>query len=105
MAEGGLQIPPVTLFDIEAGTQKMNLGPNWDQWLCRFENFLTALDIEGEETDGRKISLLLHFLTIPDNGTTYQHAKTKLNAHFQPQVNDEYEKASFRQLKQKSLNP
>ena len=40
------------------------------------------------------------FETLDDTGTTYDEAKTALNAHFQPQVNVTYQRHLFRKSSQ-----
>ncbi len=47
-------LPPFLSFDI---TDQVSLGPSWEKWLNRFENFLTALNVTN---DARKKALLLH---------------------------------------------
>ena len=101
-------IPPIAIFDDECGTEKTNLGPKWDRWLMRFENYLVALGVDDNKM---KRSTLLHlvgprtfdeFMTIPNTGgeADYATCKQKLTDHFKPQVNIEYEICKFRRLRQ-----
>ena len=91
----GLQIPPVREFqpDAELGA---SLASKWRTWLADFEMFSTA---SGITTTTRKRSLLLYlagsrvreiFQHLPDvgNADDYDTAKTKLNTHFEPSVNE-----------------
>lgn len=102
-------------FNVHAG----NVGVRWQKWIKRFNNFLTA---SGITCDERKEALLLHcigeeifdlFSSLPEppqqiDPTTnnpiqiskYDKAILKLNKHFSPQVNIEYEIYNFRQAKQ-----
>ena len=63
------------------------------------------------ESDDRKKAMLLHtvgpkthdtFLSLLDQGTTYNEAKHALTNYFMPKVSLEYEKAVFKSLRQKS---
>ncbi|XP_064631694.1 uncharacterized protein LOC135489983 [Lineus longissimus] len=102
MAEAALNIPAIDTFDNFLGEGRASAGPKWDKWLLRFENYLLALNITD---DGRKRALLLHlvgpttfeeFQTLPNTGTNYATARTKLTNHFKPKVNKEYERIQFR---------
>jgi hypothetical protein len=105
MAES-LNIPAIETFDQILGDERSGAGPHWDRWLRRFENYIAALNVAD---DGRKRALLLHlvgprtfedFQTIPNTGTTYATARTKLTNFFKPKVNVEYERIQFRIQKQ-----
>ena len=100
-----LQLPSVPTFDSEIA-DGTGLGPKWDRWLARFENYLLATGITN---DARQRAILLHsvgpetfdkFQTISDTGTTYVAAKEKLTAYLKPKVNLEYERSVFRRIKQ-----
>lgn len=102
-------------FNVHAG----NVGVRWQKWIKRFNNFLTA---SGITCDERKEALLLHcigedifdlFSSLPEPPqqtdpitnnaiqlSKYDKAILKLNKHFSPQVNMEYEIYNFRQAKQ-----
>ncbi|CAG9768515.1 unnamed protein product [Ceutorhynchus assimilis] len=105
----------VEVFNLHGG----NVGIRWQKWLKRFDNFLIAAGITSDE---RKEFMLLHcigeevfdiFLSLPDpqvpidpntnapvNLAKYDKAKLKLNNHFSPKVNTEFEIFNFRQAKQ-----
>lgn len=96
-----------------------NVGARWQKWIKRFNNFLTT---SGITCDERKEALLSHYVwedtfdlysSLPeppqhrDPATNnqiqiskYDKAILKLNKHFSPQVNIEYEIYNFRQAKQ-----
>ena len=96
-----LNVPCVNPFDCEIGTRETNVGVKWDKLVMRFENYILAVNIES---DDRKKAMLLHtvgpkthdtFLSLPDQGTTYDEAKRALTNYFKPKVSLEYEKAVF----------
>ncbi|XP_055844353.1 uncharacterized protein K02A2.6-like [Episyrphus balteatus] len=116
--EGG-RIPFFNLND-----DPTNAGDRWKKWIARFENFLTASDINNVE---RQKALLLHyagedvfeiFHNLPKLTTTtkervdekgartrvemdcFEIAKQKLSNYFSPKTNIEFEIFSFRQAKQ-----
>ena len=83
-------IPTITTFDENVGD--LDPGSVGDKWLCRFENYLAALNITN---DSRKRSMLLHFVgensfdtfqTLPDTGDTYDTAVESLTAHYKPKL-------------------
>ena len=85
-------------------------GPRWTKWKKRFENFLTAMNVNEPK---RQRALLLHdigeatydiFDTLPETGEAndYKMAIEKLSAHFTPKKNIDYEVYLFRQEKQRS---
>ena len=103
-----VNVPCVLPFDVEIGESQAALGPKWDKWLLRFENYMTVIAIQE---DGQKKALLLHavggntfdiFMSLADHGTTYNHAKAALTNYFKPKVNKEYERAVFRRLRQET---
>ena len=102
------KIPPVPFFDSVIGDERTQMGPKWDRWLLRLENYMIA---ENITTDARKRATLLHyvgektfedFLTLPNTGNDYKTAKDKLTDHFKPQVFTEYSKAVFRNMRQET---
>ena len=103
-----VNVPCVLSFDVEIGESQAALGPKWDKWLLRFENYMTVIAIQE---DGQKKALLLHavggntfdiFMSLAEHGTTYNHAKAALTNYFKPKVNKEYERAVFRRLRQET---
>ena len=42
-------------FDVES--EPSSVGPRWTKWLQRFDNYITAMNING---DARQKALLLH---------------------------------------------
>ena len=83
-----------------------NLNKAWEQYLKRFDYYLKAANITKDE---QKRALLLHisgsevqdiFETFEDQGTTYQHAVTKLSAYFKPKKNISYERHVFHKAQQ-----
>lgn len=103
-----LNVPCIQPFESELSDSDASLGPKWDKWLLRFENYLSAIAVNDE---GQKRALLLHavgstifdiFVNLPNRGTTYEQAKTALTAYFKPKVNREYERAVFRRMRQES---
>ena len=83
-----------------------NLNKAWEQYLKRFDYYLKAANITKDE---QKRALLLHisgsevqdiFETFEDQGTTYQHALTKLSAYFKPKKNISYERHVFHKAQQ-----
>ena len=97
--------PPFPKFDV---ADQSSVGQRWKKWVQRFENFVLAM---GITRDDRKRAMMLHysgedvyniFDTLTDTGdvNAYETAKTKLEEHFNPQKNVEYEIYKFRQEKQ-----
>lgn len=84
-------------------------SPRWKTWVSRLDNYFTAT----RETDGTiKRSWLLHFVGdeiyklfehLPNTGpaTDYDTAVRALNAHFDPQLNPDYERFKLRQARQR----
>ena len=80
----------------------------WERYLKRFDNFVVA---KGITHDARKKCLLLHVAgeyvfdvadALTDEELTYAAQKNKLNEHFAPKRNVEYEIFMFRQAAQES---
>ena len=82
-----LQIPP-----FECDNDPTTIGPRWERWINRFENYLTAVNITN---DARWKALLLHLggervHDIYDNDTlssaddNYTAAKDNLDTYFKP---------------------
>ena len=99
-------LPHFEKFDISETT---TLGTRWEEWVERFELFITAMAIAD---DTRRRAMLLHyagaevhriFKTLIDTGNAaaYETAKNKLTEYFKPSVNTEYEKYIFHELKQR----
>ena len=80
-----------------------SVGPRWEGWLARFENFLVATNIEE---DGWRRAQLLHltggdvFEGLAAQPTTCKEAKEALTTHFSPMRNREFEIFRFRSVKQ-----
>ena len=63
----------------------------FETWLKIFENYLFAIDMEGEKwPNNQQRAVLLHsvvteaqriFYTLPETGTTYAHAVAALRSH------------------------
>ncbi len=96
-------LPPFPHFNT---SEHFGLGPRWERWLNRFENFLIALNIT---TDVRKKALLLHYAgegvyevyeTLREAADDYDAVKTKLTIHFKPLKHTQYHVWEFRQAKQ-----
>ena len=80
----------------------------WERYLKRFDNYVVA---KGITHDARKKCLLLHVAAeyvfdvadaLTDEELTYAALKNKLNEHFAPKRNVEYEIFMFRQVAQES---
>ena len=80
----------------------------WERYLKRFDNYVVA---KGITHDARKKCLLLHVAgeyvfdvadALTDEELTYAALKTKLNEHFAPKRNVEYEIFMFRQASQET---
>ena len=84
-----------------------SVGPRWETWLARFDNYLIAANITEDE---RQRAQLLHgggedvfdvYLTFDSSSiTSYNDLKDALTAHFSPKRNREYEIYLFRLEKQ-----
>ena len=70
-----------------------SVGPRWERWVARFENYLVATKIED---DDRKRAQLLHvggsdvfdvFLGLATQPTSYDETKEALDNHFAPKRN------------------
>ncbi|XP_065190696.1 uncharacterized protein K02A2.6-like [Sycon ciliatum] len=91
-------------FDLEPPE---SVGPRWEKWLARFDNYLIAANITEDE---RQRAQLLHgggedvfdvYLTFDSSSiTSYDDLKDALTAHFSPKRNREYEVYLFRREKQ-----
>ena len=102
MAEARIDIPPLRAFD--PLTEPNSVGQRWKLWKKRFETYLAALGITDNT---RKRALLLYqageatqeiFETLPGTGNAddYTTAMTKLDQHFQPKRNVDFEIFKFR---------
>ncbi len=108
-----MSLPSFEAFD--AINDQLSVGGRWTKWVCRFENFLTAMAINDEP---RKLALLLHFAgphvhdiyktldhtrneTAGVRETTLQQAIRVLTAHFNPKSNRQYAVHEFRKAEQK----
>ena len=96
-------LAPFTLGPAES------VGPRWERWVARFENYLLAANVTAE---ARKKAQLLHlagedvfevYLSFgsPSN-LTFQETKARLTAHFLPKRNKEYKVFKFRSSRQSS---
>ncbi|XP_055604197.1 uncharacterized protein K02A2.6-like [Uranotaenia lowii] len=117
----GMHMQP---FDYASHTD--DAGIEWQKWIRSFETMIRASRIEDEDW---KKDLLLHYAgpnvqqlfdTLPEvpgtemrgpllniehytpNMTSYEEAKTKLNAFFLPKENSTYERHLLRQMKQRA---
>lgn len=100
-----LEVHPLPPFD--PTSDPTSVDQRWKTWSKRFETYLVALNITE---DKQKRALLLYqagqatqeiFETLQDTGDTYEAAKTKLDSHFAPKKNVDYEIFQFRQAAQK----
>ncbi|KAI2643843.1 Retrovirus-related Pol polyprotein from transposon 17.6 [Labeo rohita] len=81
-------------------------------WRKIFENYLLAINATGGSwSDARKRAVLLHslgtegqrlFYTLPDTGTTFEHAMNALEDYFMPKVNTVVARHRFRQCSQRA---
>lgn len=103
-----LQFPQFPQFSFGDSSDQTNVGPRWEKWLGRLENFFVAFDIKD---DTRKRAMLLHFAgesvsdifnTLSDTGEEkdYKKAKDSLTKYFLPTKNTEFEVYKFRQARQ-----
>ena len=107
-------LPEFPSFDLN--NEPTSLGQHWKEYLARFGNLLVALDISQPQ---QKRALLLHyagtavqdvFETLPclksddqqeeEEQEEYTEAVNRLNTHFNPRKNVEYEVYVFRQARQ-----
>ncbi|TKS65153.1 Retrovirus-related Pol polyprotein from transposon 17.6 [Collichthys lucidus] len=101
MAGNTAALPP---FDTE--TDPSSVGPRWNKWVQRFENYTTAMNITG---DARLKALLLHIAgervydiydTLAAEGDKYADTKQKLSGYFSPKKNIQYQVYIFRKATQ-----
>ncbi|KAG5892038.1 hypothetical protein JTB14_029668 [Gonioctena quinquepunctata] len=102
----------IECFNVHSGIE--NIGARWEKWIKRLDNFLIAAGIVD---DDRKEAMLLHcmgeeifeiYCALPnpqatqknENLSKYEKAKLKVNEHFIPRMNEEFEIFYFRQAKQ-----
>ena len=86
--------------------QNTNLSSAWNNYIKRFEYYLSASGVTKEE---QKKALLLHlageevqdiFETLGEDYVTYKDAKDALTSYFEPKKNVSYERHNFRQATQ-----
>ena len=91
-------------FDVES--EPSSVGPRWTKWLQRFDNYITAMNING---DARQKALLLHLAgervhdiydTLAANQDKFSDAKRKLSTYFEPKKNVQYQIYMFRKAVQ-----
>lgn len=91
-------------FDTE--TDPGSVGPRWNKWLQRFENYTTAMNITG---DARLKALLLHIAgervhdiydTLATEDDKYADTKQMLSGYFSPKKNVQYQVYIFRKAVQ-----
>ena len=96
-------LPPFPSFDV---TDQVSLGPSWEKWLNRFENFLIALNVNN---DARKKALLLHYAgeavydiydTLQSDDDDYPAVRHKLSVHFKPLKLTQFRVFTFRKTEQ-----
>uniref|UniRef100_A0AAQ4Q6X4 Gypsy retrotransposon integrase-like protein 1 n=1 Tax=Gasterosteus aculeatus aculeatus TaxID=481459 RepID=A0AAQ4Q6X4_GASAC len=101
MAGNTATLPP---FDTE--TDPGSVGPRWNKWVQRFENYTTAMNITG---DARLKALLLHIAgervhdiydTLSAEDDKYAETKQKLSGYFSPKKNVQYQVYIFRKMVQ-----
>ena len=101
-------MPSLYFPTFDARVDPSSTGQRWTEYIDRFDNFLTAMEIDDPK---RQRALLLHFSgeevyrvfkTLPDTGEAndYRTAVTKLTTCFQPKMNIEFERYTFRQANQ-----
>jgi hypothetical protein len=80
----------------------------WAVWIQDFDWYLVGMGIAD---DGRKKAILLHaagravraiYGTVAEAADTYDEAKAKLTAHFEPQRNSAFERYLFGQVMQRA---
>ena len=96
-------VKSLNLFDLEPPE---SVGPHWEKWLARFDNYLIAANITE---DKRQRAQLLHdgggdvfdvYFTFDSSSiTSYDDLKDALTAYFSPKCNREYEIYLFRREK------
>ena len=104
----------VTLIEVFDLDNPNNLGPRWDKWIKRLDQYFSAYGITD---DGKMLNTLFLFAgerlsevyeTLPDlseeettaANTEYKKAREKLKKHFNPQRNTMVETFNFRTSKQ-----
>ena len=107
MATARIYVSPLPPFD--PVSDPTSVGQRWTQWKRRFETYLVAANVKD---DAQQRALLLYqagaatediFETLPvaeDEAKDYKTALAKLDAHFAPQKNIDFETFQFRQAKQ-----
>ncbi|XP_065182317.1 uncharacterized protein LOC135813027 [Sycon ciliatum] len=91
-------------FDLEPPE---SVGPCWEKWLARFDNYLIAANITEDERQRAQLlpgggeDVFDVYLTFDSSSITrYNDLKDALTAHFSPKRNREYEIYLFRREKQ-----
>lgn len=91
-------------FDVES--EQSSVGPRWTKWLQRFDNYSTAMNING---DARQKALQLHLAgerihdiydTLAANKDKFSDVKLKLSDYFEPKKNVQYQIYMFRKTVQ-----
>ena len=107
MATARIDVSPLPPFD--PVSDPTSVGQRWTQWKRRFETYLVAANVKD---DAQQRALLLYqagaatqdiFETLPvaeDEAKDYKTALAKLDAHFAPQKNVDFETFQFCQAKQ-----
>ncbi|XP_053384619.1 uncharacterized protein K02A2.6-like [Mercenaria mercenaria] len=104
MATRRLDLPTPKPFKVLG--QNTNLSSTWDNYMKRFEYYLSASGITKDE---QKKALLLHlggeeiqdiYETMTCDRTTYQNTVDALTRYFNPKKNIAYERHIFRQASQ-----
>ena len=98
----------INQFNINA--EPSNVGPRWRKWLGRFETYLIAINIDADERKkalllylaGEEVEELYNTIKPAEQAEDFAHVKERLTAHFDPQVNEEYERFVFRGTSQDS---
>ncbi|XP_070557464.1 uncharacterized protein [Ptychodera flava] len=99
-------LPSMPAFPVHSDPTTTNT--RWKKYLSRVENAFIAFNITD---DKRQRALLLHwageevseiFDTLPETGTDFETAKSKLTSYFSPKRNIEYERFVFRDTMQNS---
>lgn len=100
----GLSQPP----PFAASSARGSASTAWSTWKKSFGYYVQASKIDDGDV---KRATLLHcaglevqqiFDTLPDTGTTYEHALQALTTHFEPQTNAAYQRHVFRQCVQEN---
>jgi hypothetical protein len=108
MAEPSIDI---TFNSFEADLNEATAGPKWKRWLSRFEHGLVASKITDKGQ--MKALLLCHvgdrvyeiYESVADKADDFDGVVKKLNAHFNPKVNEEFEIYNFRRINQSKQEP